>query len=197
MIHPNFIYVGVALQLWGGISYLLDTIKGTVKPNRVTWFLWSFAPLIAFFAQIQQGVGIEALATFIVGFVPLMVFIASFINKKAEWKMHNLDYWCGGLSLVGIALWLITKVGNVAILFSIMADLLACIPTIVKSYHNPETENDLVFFFGVVNAAIALLVITTWNFENFGFQLYLLFANSLIFALIRFRPKKFLASLGK
>lgn len=87
--------------------------------------------------------------------------------------------------------------GNVAILFSIIADLLACIPTIVKAYHNPETENDLVFFFGVVNAALALLVITTWNFENFGFQLYLLFANSLIFALIRFRPKNFILSWMK
>lgn len=194
MIHPNFIYLGIALQLWGGISYLLDTIRGTVKPNRVTWFLWSLAPLIAFFAQIQQGVGIEALATFIVGFVPLMVFIASFINKKAEWKMQTLDYWCGGLSLLGIVLWLVTKVGNVAILFSIIADLLACIPTIVKAYHNPETENDLVFFFGLVNAAVALLVITTWNFENFGFQLYLLFANAVIFMLIRFKLKSLLTS---
>lgn len=195
MIHPNFIYLGVALQLWGGISYLLDTIRGTVKPNRVTWFLWSLAPLIAFFAQILQGVGIEALATFIVGFVPLMVFIASFVNKKAEWKMQKLDYWCGGLSLLGIALWLITKVGNVAIVFSILADLLACIPTIVKAYHNPETENDSVFFFGVVNAAIALLVITTWNFENFGFQLYLLFANAIIFILIRFKLRQLLLSV--
>jgi hypothetical protein len=193
MIHPNFIYVGVALQAWGGLSYLIDTLKGKVKPNRVTWFLWTLAPLIAFFAQLQQGVGIESLATFIVGFVPLLVFIASFVNKKSEWKTNALDYWCGGLSLVGLVLWMVTRVGNVAIVFSIIADALACIPTIIKAYHEPETENDLVFIFGFVNALIALLVITTWNFENYGFQLYLLFANALIAALIRFRPRDLFA----
>lgn len=194
MIHPNFIYVGVALQAWGGLSYLIDTLKGKVKPNRVTWFLWTLAPLIAFFAQLQQGVGIESLATFIVGFVPLLVFIASFVNKKSEWKTNTLDYWCGGLSLIGLVLWMITRVGNVAIVFSIIADGLACIPTIIKAYYEPETENDLVFIFGIVNAMIALLVITTWNFENYGFQLYLLFANALIAALIRFRPRTLFAS---
>lgn len=189
MIHSNFIYLGVVLQAWGGLSYLIDTLKGKVKPNRVTWFLWTLAPLIAFVAQVQQGVGIESLATFIVGFVPLLVFIASFVNKKAEWKTHPIDYWCGGLSLIGLALWLVTRVGNVAIVFSILADALACIPTIIKAYYEPETENDLVFIFGFINALIALLVITTWNFENYGFQLYLFFANGLIAALIRLRPR--------
>jgi len=44
--------------------------------------------LIAFKAQIKEGVGIhQALLTFMVGFIPLIIFIASFINKKAYWKI--------------------------------------------------------------------------------------------------------------
>lgn len=187
MIHPNFVYLGIFLQFAGGMSYLVDTVRGVVKPNRVTWFMWSLAPALAFFAQLQQGVGIEVWSTFIVWFVPLLIFIASFVNKKAEWKLQRLDIVCGLLSLMGLILWMVTKVGNVAIVFAIMADILACIPTIVKSWHDPETENDSVFLLGVANSVLSLLVITNWKFENYAFMAYLLFANGLLAILIRFK----------
>jgi hypothetical protein len=187
MINSNFIYLGILFQFIGGMDYLIGTIKGTVKPNRVTWFLWSLAPALAFFAQLQQGVGMEAWSTFIVWFVPLLIFIASFVNKKAEWKLQRLDLICGFLSLTGLILWMITKVGNVAIVFGILADILACIPTIVKSWYEPETENDSVFFLGVTNSVISLLVIKNWHFANYAFMAYLLFANGLLAVLIRFK----------
>ncbi len=190
MINPNFVYLGMALQFLGGVDYLIGTIKGTVKPNRVTWLMWSLAPALAFFAQIQQGVGMEAWSTFIVWFVPLLIFIASFVNKKAHWKIQKLDIICGTLSFIGLILWMTTRVGNIAIMFGIMADILACIPTAVKAWHEPESENDSVFFLGVANSIIALLVITNWNFENYAFITYLLFANLILAVLIRFKLGK-------
>lgn len=190
MINQNWIFVGLALQSWGGVSYLLDTIKGKVQPNKVSWLLWSIAPLIAFFAMIKQGVGIEAWSTFIVGFIPLVVFLASFVNKKATWEITKLDILCGVLSTLGLVLWLITKVGNIAILFSILADGLAAIPTIVKSYKNPESESHLPYSLGIPNSVFALLVIKDWNFQNWGFVVYLLFVNTIIAVLVKFRLGK-------
>jgi hypothetical protein len=153
------------------------------------------APLIAFVAEIKQGVGIQALATFIVGFVPLIIFIASFLNKKAAWKISKLDIICGVLSVSGIILWLITRIGNIAIFLSIMADALASIPTIIKSYHEPESENDLVYLFGVVNAAIALFVIKDWNFQHYGFPAYLLILCTILVLLIRFKLGKIIKKI--
>lgn len=190
MIHPNFVIIGALIQFFGSWSYLAETIKGKVKPNRVTWLLWSIAPLVAFSAQIQQGVGINSLTTFIVGFVPLIIFIASFINKKAEWKLGKLDITCGVLSLLGLILWYTTQVGNIAILFSILADGLAALPTLVKSYKYPETENDSVFIAGVINAGIGIFAIQQWRFEYYSFPVYLLLINLALAALIRFKLGK-------
>lgn len=191
MISSNFVIIGVLLQFFGSFTYIIDTITGKVQPNRVSWLLWSIAPLIAFAAMLKQNVNIvEASGTFIVGFVPLIILFASFVNKKAEWKITKFDLICGFLSIVGLILWLVTKVGNVAIFFSIIADGLAALPTIVKSYKEPETENSTPFFFGVINAGIILLVITTWNFENFGFPIYLFIVNLLLFLLIKFKLGK-------
>ncbi len=196
MLNENFVIVGIILQTFGGFSYLLDTIRGKIQPNKVSWLLWAIAPLVAFAAEISQGVGIQAFTTFIVGFVPLIIFIASFANKKAEWKLSKLDIICGLLSLLGIIMWFTTKVGNIAILFSILADGLAAVPTIVKSYSHPESENDLVYLFGIINAGIGLLVIKTWNFEHFGFPAYLFIICSIFVILIRFKLGKNLQMNG-
>jgi hypothetical protein len=134
--------------------------------------------------MLKQGVGPEAWATFIVGFLPLLVFIASFVNKKAYWEITKLDYICGGLSVLGLILWMVTKVGNIAIFFAIMADALASYLTIYKSYKEPESESHLVFTLGIINAAIGLLVIKDWNFQNYAFNLYILLDDILIAFLI-------------
>ena len=187
MINENFIIVGVVLQILGSYSYLMDTLKGRVKPNRVTWLLWAIAPIIASIAMLKQGVGILAFSTLVVGLVPLVIFLASFVNKDAYWEIQKLDKICGLLSIIGLILWLVTRVGNIAIFFSLLADGLAAIPTLVKAYKNPETENATLFFYGVINAFVALLVIKTWNFESMAFPIYLLIMNAVFVYLIRLR----------
>lgn len=190
MINPNFVIVGFIIQCIGGWSYLVDTVKGKIQPNRVTWFLWTLAPLIAFAAEVKQGVGLQSLMTFSVGFIPLLVFIASFFNKKAVWQLGRLDFVCGALSIVGLVLWLVTKVGDIAILFAILSDALAAVPTIIKSYRAPESESYSVYFAGLINGGITLLTITAWNFATWGFPVYITLLNLLLFILIKYKLGK-------
>lgn len=190
MINENFVIIGTIIAALGTLSYFIDTIKGKVKPNRVSFLMWSIAPLVAFAAQLKQGVGIQSLMTFSVGFLPLTIFIASFVNKKAEWRLSRFDLSCGLLSLIGLALWLITQVGNVAIAFSIMADGLAALPTIVKAYKFPETESGWLWSTAAISGLLTLLTINNWNFANYSFPLYILISTSIIFILVQFKIGK-------
>lgn len=188
MINENFIFVGAALNLIGSTSYVIDTIKGKTKPNRVTWFLWALAPMIAFGAMVGQGVSVVGgLMTFMVGFGPLLVLIASFVNRKSVWKITRFDLICGVLSLVGLGLWFVTRTGDIAIAFSIMADGLAALPTLVKAFKEPETESYLVFLFGTISALITLLAAKAWDFTHIGFALYIFIVCLVAFILIRFK----------
>ena len=197
MLHRNFIIVGTLIGALGSVAYLTDTVKGKVKPNRVSFLLWSIVPFIAFFAQIKQGVGLVALMTFSAGFLPFTVFIASFLNKQAEWKLTWFDLMCGILSLVGVVLWMITKVGNIAIFFSIVADSFAAVPTVVKAYKYPDTEIAWPWIATVVGVILTLLTITTFTFANSGFILYILVVNMLIYVLVQFRLGEKLQSKTK
>jgi hypothetical protein len=191
MIDENWVFLGAAFNLIGSTSYVILTIKGITRPNRVTWFLWALAPLIAFAAMLGEGVDIRlALMTFMVGFGPLMVFLASFVNKKSVWKLTRFDITCGILSLCGVIAWSLTRTGEVAIFFSLLADGLALLPTLVKGWRNPETENGLLFLLGTASAGITILALNTYDFTHLAFPVYIFISCLLLFLVIHFKLGK-------
>ncbi len=187
MLNPNFVIVGTLIGAISSIFYLVDTVKGNVQPNRVSFLLWSIVPFIAFAAQIKQGIGMESLMTFSVGLLPLLIFIATFFNKKAVWEVSRFDMFCGLLSFLGLVLWLVTKVGNIAIVFSIIADMFASIPTVVKSYKHPDTESAWPWLGPVIGVLFTVLTLKELTFTNSGFIIYISLVNTLIFILVQFR----------
>jgi hypothetical protein len=192
MINQNFVFVGAILAAIGLLSYLIDTIQGKVQPNRVSFFLWSIVPLIAFIAEIQQGVGLQSVLTFESGFFPLLVFIASFVNKNAEWKVTRFDCSCGAFSIIGLLLWYLTKSGNTAIFFSILADGLAGLPTLVKSFNHPATESGWPYFMTALSGVLTVLTVKEWNFATVGFPAYLTLVSLTIYSLVQFKLGKML-----
>ena len=138
MINENWIYLGTAIGAAGAAVYLRDTLRGTTKPNRVTWLLWAVAPLLAAAVELSEGAGLRALPTFMVGFMPLLIFIASFHNSASVWKVRRMDYACGAVSVVGTVVWLVTRNGVLAISAAIAADFLAGVPTLMKSWTHPR-----------------------------------------------------------
>lgn len=191
MLNPNFAIAGALISLLGCANYAWNVLKGGTQPNRVGWSLWALAPLIAFAAELSQGVTLqESLITFSAGFGPILVLLASLTEKKAYWKIKPFDWYCAGLSLVALILWLITGKGDVAIVFSVCADLLAGIPTAIKSYTNPETESPIAFVAGSLGVILTLLTIQHWILANYAFPCYLLVANSTIAGIIILRGRK-------
>ena len=193
MFDERLVILGIIITFIGGLGYIIDTLKGKTKPNRVTWSIWAIAPLIAFAAQKQQGVGAEAWMTFIVGFNPLLIFLASFVNKNARWELGRLDIVCGILAILGLACWYLTQVGNIAIFFSIIADFLAAIPTLIKAYQYPETESYKEFLGVTIAAFLTMLTISTWNFAHVGFPLYSFLLCGVLFSLVKFKLGKRIA----
>lgn len=190
MINQNFLLIGFGAELIAGIWYIVSTAQGKIQPNRVSWFLWALADMTAFFAEIKQGVGIQSLLTLFVGLGPILVLTASFMNKKAYWKIWKLDLICGAFSLIGLTLWIITQVGNIAIVFSILADASASLPTIVKSYRKPESESSLMYWGVVLLGILTVLTIRKWSFAEAAFPIYITLINSLIASLVLFKIGK-------
>ncbi|MFZ1398665.1 MAG: hypothetical protein WAS33_17295 [Candidatus Promineifilaceae bacterium] len=180
MIPDYFAIVGAALGSLGGLYYLVETAVGKVQPNRVTWLLWTLFPMIIFIAQRVQGIESLSWATFVAGFNPLLIVLVSFINKKAYWKTEPRDYGLMAAAIVGLILWAVTREPNLAILFSLVADFLASLPTVIKAYKYPETESWPAYALSAAGFGLGVLAIQTFTFENYAFITYIFFINALL-----------------
>ncbi len=182
------VFIGAGVQLIGIFFYVRETVRGNTKPNKVTWLMWSVAPLIATVASLSDGVGWAVLPVFMAGFAPLLVFIASFINPKSYWKLETLDYVCGTFSILALVLWGVTKAPQVAIIFSIASDGFAAVPTIVKSWKHPDTESVEAYTTGLFNGLTSFFALKMFGFSELAFPIYLVFVNSsLVIAVYRGR----------
>jgi len=181
------VLIGAAIQLVGILSYTRTTLQGITRPNRVTWLMWSIAPLVAAAAAFASGVTWAAVPVFMSGFAPLLVFLASFVNRNSFWKLTAFDYLCGLLSLFALVLWWLTKNPNLAIVFAMAGDGSAAVPTLVKGWTHSETETLAPFATGIVNAISSFFAIRVWNFASYAFPVYLTVLNVLLVFIISWR----------
>ena len=160
VIDPRFVYLAAALSLVGAYGYIRDTLRGETAPNRVTWSLWGVEGVLAFCVEVQQHVGLAALMTLMLGLVPCAIVVASFHNPKGVWKLGAFDAVCGVVSVSGLVFWTFINEPTVALVSFVVADQMAALPTVRKSWLAPSTESPRLFFLGSTNCAITLLTLT-------------------------------------
>jgi hypothetical protein len=181
----HIVFIGAFIQLIGGLVYVRDTLSGRNKPNRVTWFLWFLAPMIATAVALYDGVGWVVLPVFMTGFIPLLVFVASFFNKDSYWKLTKFDYYCGFFSVSALFFWLIIDDPVLAITAALLADGLAALPTLSKAWKFPETETISAYGATLFSVSLGLLTINAWMPSEYLFSVYLIILNLTMVLIIK------------
>jgi len=172
------VIVSALLTIFAASVYIRDTLKGQTKPNRVSWFLWALLPLIGTAAAFRANADPWAtVRVFLAGFLPLIILIASFWNKKSYWQLTSFDWLCGAFALLAIAIWLTLDSPKLAILFAAIGDGFAALPTVVKAWKYPKTETGITYVINFIAVLLVIPSIPIWNIENSAFQIYLLITN--------------------
>ena len=187
-MHTVFAIAGAVINFVGGLSYVRAILKGEATPNRVTWLLWAFVPLIAGAAQLRSGVGISTLVVMSVGASPACVVIASFVGGKGAWKLGPFDYACGACALAALALWTMTGDPVTAIVLSILGDAAAALPTLRKAWLAPATEDRLAYLISFIGMVSGILSVREATFSAYAFNTYLLAVSGAL-VLILYLPR--------
>jgi len=184
VLDVHVVFIGAAISLCGTLLYARDTIRGLTQPNRVTWIMWTIAPLLAFAAELDQGVGLRSLMTFSLGFGPMLVLLASFISHSSVWRIGPFDIACGVASALGLLIWLLTQNDTIALISFMSADLLAGLPTLVKAWKAPETESVSAYITSLINALLTLGTVTIWTTAVVAFPVQIVLFDAAQVALI-------------
>jgi hypothetical protein len=185
------IVISLILSTIGIYGYIRDTLSGKTKPNKIVWFLWAFAPLLAATIALMEGVDVwGVIRTGSAGFFPLLVLLASFLNKKSYWKISTFDYVCCALALFALVLWSMADAPKTAILLLIVVEIFAAIPILLKMWNHPETETTSTYVLSWFATWITVPTVARFDIENAAFQIYLCTVTTL-FLFILFRKNIF------
>lgn len=175
------VLLSIAVSLGGISAYVRDTLRGKTKPNRVSWVMWSVAPLVGTIAALSAGADLWATSRiFLAGFLPLLVLSASFLNPQSYWKLTPFDLLCGLCSLSAFLVWMLIDTPRLAVLLAAAGDGFASLPTLRKAWRYPETETGVSYITSFVSVLLVIPSIPVWNIENSAFQIYLLVTNTLL-----------------
>ncbi|GBG97100.1 hypothetical protein [Lactococcus termiticola] len=187
----NFLLIiSVVVTLFANIPYAIASIQGKVRPNKISWLIWTLAPSIGLVASLSKGFDLGQMPVLVSVASTALILLSSFVNRKAYWEIRSFDWTCLVLALLALLLWYFTKNPDTALILSLVADLLAVMPTLVKSWRHPETEGIGPYLAGVINAIVAVLLIQHWNFTTSAFPIYLFLVNLILFAVIFGRQRK-------
>lgn len=157
-----FATIAVILTFVAYIPYYRDILKGKTQPHVYSWSLWSLLTVLLVALQIKGGAGPATWVTASAGLLSMGVVILSL--KTGKKNITTTDTIVAGLSLIAIGFWLIADQPIISIILVIVADMLAFIPTVRKSWHKPHTETLSLFVTNTIRFFVALAAVETYTF---------------------------------
>lgn len=180
MVNLQFIFglLGSIFTIICFIPYIISIFQGKAKPNRATWWVWAINGFILSLGNFAAGANYTMLP--IICPVIAQFCIAILSIKYGEGGWNRFDRRCLVASGVSFILWRILNYDLIAIILPLLIDILAALPTVKKSYYEPETEDLLTYILYTVGGLFTVLAIEQWSFQIAITPLYILCLNAVI-----------------
>ena len=180
--------VATVLTFVAYIPYYRDILKGRTRPHIYSWSLWGLLTILLVALQIRGGAGPAVWVTIAAGLLCIGVVILSLKNGSRD--ITKSDTSVAILSLAAIFFWLIVDQPVVSIILVIVADMLAFIPTVRKSYNDPYSETLSLYVTNALRFCLALLAVENYTFLSSSWIIAWACGNTLLSILLIVRRKQ-------
>jgi len=169
--------IAVVLTFAGYVPYYRDILKGKTHPHIYSWSLWCLLTVLLVALQIKGGAGPATWVTIAAGLLCMGVVFLSLKSGKKDITIS--DTIVAVLSLVAIGFWLIADQPIISMILVIIADILAFIPTVRKSWHKPYSETLSMYVTNTFRFSLAVAAIGTYTFLSVSWLLTWAVGNGL------------------
>lgn len=179
------------LALTQAIPFIISIFRGHTRPERATYAIWSTVNIILLLSYVAAGATSTAGVAIAYALTTLFVFVISI--KKGAGGFNHFDIACMALALVGVVLWVNTSNPVYALYFSILVKALGLLPTVVKAYYRPDSENKLSWAMCAAASILNMFAITSLDPHIISFPLYALIGDVTLAVLVlfpKFRPRR-------
>lgn len=180
--------IAVFLTFVAYVPYYRDILNGKTHPHVYSWSLWGLLTVLLVALQIKGGAGPATWVTAAAGLLCLGVVVLSL--KNGQKNITKSDTVVAILSLLAIGFWLIANQPILSIILVIIADILAFIPTVRKSWSKPYTETLSLYVTNTIRFFLALAAVQTYTFLSSSWIVVWALANALFSIMLVFRRKQ-------
>ncbi|MDF1875546.1 hypothetical protein JHD48_07350 [Sulfurimonas sp. SAG-AH-194-I05] len=170
-------YLGLVAQFIFAIAilpYIISIFRGTVKPNQISWFIWSIIGFAFWLITPPTADEVTKMMTVIFMVNPSIVFVLTLFKGKST-KPDYLEKFSLSVGILAIFIWYYFKddSGLLPISLAIFADFCALLPTLRFVFKTPAEEKPLAWIFFFLGSLLAVLAIEEQSFENVILPLYI------------------------
>lgn len=170
--------IAAILAVIGNVPYLVDVVRGRVKPHAYTWFVWTIVSATVFFGQLMKGAGVGAIPTAAAEIFTLIIFLLSL--KYGFKDIKRIDTVFLVLALAGVVPWVLTQDPTISVAIAVAIDVIAFIPTLRKTWTEPRTESPTLFAVNVVRHILALFALEAYNIATMLHSIAMIVTNSIM-----------------
>jgi hypothetical protein len=169
------ILISSILVMISPLFYVHSMLTGETQPHRTTRFvllvitilatasLWGERGSAAFWLALISAV--QCALTFVIGF------------RKGVGGWAPLDIACLVIAMIGVVVWRLNSQAVVVLMASIIADFVGCVPTIVKAYRLPKSEDWRFYMIDMVASVCSLLAVSAHTLLALAFPVYMILIN--------------------
>jgi len=179
--------IAVVLTFAAYVPYFRDILRGKTHPHVYSWSLWTLLTILIIALQLLGKAGSATWVTAAAGLMSLGVVFFSL--KSGKKYITTSDTVVTVLSLIAIAFWVLAKQPIVSIVLVVIADMLAFIPTVRKSWNAPHTETLSLYVTNTIRFTLALLAVQNYTILSSLWIIAWVIANGLFSILIIIRRR--------
>jgi hypothetical protein len=168
--------IAAVLAVVGNIPYLIDILRGRVRPHPYTWMIWTIVSGTIFFGQLARGAGVGALPTAASEIFTLIIFLFSLRYGFKE--IRSTDTYFLLAALIGLIPWLLTRDPTLSVIIMVSIDLVAFVPTIRKTQRDPTSETPVLYGTNALRHGLALGALQAYNTATMLHSLVMILVNA-------------------
>lgn len=182
-----FLILSVLIGCMSPTIGIWSILKGKFKPQRTTRFLLLLVSFLFMGTLLAQGDRNAIYIIFVIFVGNLIIFLLSI--KRGVGGTTKFDILVLSMALISLAVWLFTNNPVLGLLMSIITNFIAFLPTVIKSWKTPETEEWRVYGFYVLASLFTVLSISSFTFGKVSSPIYAMCMNSTVALIILLRKR--------
>ena len=167
------------------IPYVGDTLRGTTRPHRGTWLIWSVLAIVVCLSQRADGASWSLLMVATQAVLTSLVFLLAI--GHGEGGMSTSDAILIVIASGGVIGWIVAEEPIVATSCVVAADLIAAAMMVPKTYRDPGSETLATFAFASLSGTLAAGAVGTLDVSLLLYPVYFGVVNGALAILIYHR----------